>query len=86
MAMLETFVLSNILENSSTVEEDLERYESILKSDIASHQAQARRLANRFVSSSIQEMAWYRWITRTEFSSLSVGRTANGFKGKIHQI
>jgi 2-polyprenyl-6-methoxyphenol hydroxylase-like FAD-dependent oxidoreductase len=86
MAMLEAFVLSNMLKNSSTVEKGLERYESILKSDLASRQVQARRLANRFVSSSVQEMTWYRWITRMEFSSLLVGRTANGFKGKIHQI
>jgi 2-polyprenyl-6-methoxyphenol hydroxylase-like FAD-dependent oxidoreductase len=86
MAILEAFVLSNMLENSSTVEEGLLRYESILKSDIARRQAQARSLANRFVSSSVQEMAWYRWITHMEFSSLLVGRTANGFKGRIHQI
>ena len=83
MAMLETFVLSNMLKNSGTIEEGLERFDSVLKSDIASRQAQARRLASRFVSPSVQEMAWTRWITRMEFSSLLVGRTAKGFIRKI---
>ena len=86
MAMLEAFVLSNELKKSSNVQECLERYESILKPDIASRQAQARHIAKRFVSSSAQEMAWYRWLTHMEFSSLLVNRTANGFKGKIYQI
>ena len=35
MAMLEAFVLSNELKKSSNVQECLERYESILKPDIA---------------------------------------------------
>jgi 2-polyprenyl-6-methoxyphenol hydroxylase-like FAD-dependent oxidoreductase len=86
MAMLEAFLLSNELKKSTNVQEGLQRYETILKPDIASRQVQTRRIAKRFVSSSAQEMAWFRLLTRMEFSSLLVHRTANGFKGKIHQI
>ncbi len=86
MAMLEAFVLSNELKKSSNVKECLERYETILKPDIVSRQAQARHIAKRFVSSTTKEMAWYRWLTHMEFSSLLVNRTSNGFKGKIYQI
>ena len=86
MAMLEAFVLANQLKKNSNIQESLELYESILKPEIANRQAQARRIANRFVSSSVREIAWYRWLTRMEFSSLLVHRTANGFKGTIRQI
>jgi len=85
-AMLEAFLLSNELKKNTTVEQSLERYESILKPDIEIRQIQARRLASRFVASSGREMAWYRWITRIAFSPLLVRRRADGFKGKIHQI
>lgn len=42
MAMLEAFVLANQLKKSSNVQESLELYETILKPEIASRQAQAR--------------------------------------------
>ncbi len=85
-AMLEAYVLSNELKKSTNVQECLARYESILKPDIECRQALARHIANRFVPASVKEIVWYRWLTRMEFSSLLVHRTANGFKGKIHQI
>ncbi len=86
MAMLEAFVLANELKKSASVKEGLLRYESILKSDIESRQIQAIHLTHRFVSTSTQETAWNRLVTRLEFSPLLVGRTAKVFKGKIHQI
>ena len=86
MAMLEACFLSKELNKSTSVEEGFQHYELNLKQDIVSRQVQARRLASRFVSSSVQEMAWFRWLTHMEFSPILVHRTASGFKGKIHQI
>jgi 2-polyprenyl-6-methoxyphenol hydroxylase-like FAD-dependent oxidoreductase len=86
MAVLEAFVLSNELKRNGNLEEALERYESILKLDVEKRQAQARSLAGKFVPSSIVEMAWNRWTTRLQFSSLLVHRTANFFKGKLFTI
>jgi 2-polyprenyl-6-methoxyphenol hydroxylase-like FAD-dependent oxidoreductase len=85
MGMLEAFILSNELKKNANVEEAFERYESLLKLDILRRQAQARNLAGRFVASSKREMIWNRWITRMQFSSFLVHRTANFFKGKIFQ-
>jgi 2-polyprenyl-6-methoxyphenol hydroxylase-like FAD-dependent oxidoreductase len=85
MAMLEAFVLSNELGKNSDVDDGLKRYESLLKSDVERRQARTRSIAGRFVSTSVLEMAWNRWLTRVQFSPLLVHRTANFFKGQIFQ-
>ena len=86
MAMLEAFVLSKELKKSAESRVAFARYESLLKPDILKRQDQTRRLVNRFVSSSEREITWNRWLTRLQFRSFLMHRTAKFFKGALFEV